>query len=331
MQQRDCRPPHALSAGTSAGQAGLSPSSHLASALRTATLVCATWKIGRDQALRAELLMRRQSTWTTCAAREEAASLARSQCHAKRSSANEKTVWSLRDRARGRACVHPSVTDGLALAASLQGVSLATCLLLTSHRLCLAAEPPKAMQRSLRGAGCPRGDQAAWPRPSPCRLRSAAQGALAKAPAPPPAPPVCRWRRRRSSACVASLGVGGAASPAEHAPSSVAGVSPKGGWENRAGRRVGKAELFLVRTDGFTCTRESVQGARRSPPSAAPPLTRPPDSQLLFNHPSTQQQMLIWKTRPTRRDPSRSALRAPSSLTSPQRAGAEKAGRRPAA
>eukprot|EP00898_Chlorokybus_atmophyticus_P008844 jgi/Chlat1/8961/Chrsp94S08332 len=42
-----------------------------------------------------------------------------------------------------------------------------------------------------------------------------------------------------------------------------------------------KAEIFLVRTDGFTCTKERVRG-----------------SQLTFSHPSNQQQMLMWKTRP---------------------------------
>lgn len=44
-----------------------------------------------------------------------------------------------------------------------------------------------------------------------------------------------------------------------------------------------KAEMYVVRTDGFTCNREIVQ-----------------DSTLKFAHPSTQQQMLMWKTRPKR-------------------------------
>ena len=42
-----------------------------------------------------------------------------------------------------------------------------------------------------------------------------------------------------------------------------------------------KAEMFLVRTDGFSCTREKVT-----------------ESSLAFNHPSTQQQMLMWKSTP---------------------------------
>ncbi|KAL0917696.1 hypothetical protein M5K25_012776 [Dendrobium thyrsiflorum] len=42
-----------------------------------------------------------------------------------------------------------------------------------------------------------------------------------------------------------------------------------------------KAEIFLVRTDGFTCTREKVT-----------------ESSLAFTHPSTQQQMLMWKSPP---------------------------------
>ncbi|XP_065881049.1 NAD kinase 2, chloroplastic [Euphorbia lathyris] len=42
-----------------------------------------------------------------------------------------------------------------------------------------------------------------------------------------------------------------------------------------------KAEMFLVRTDGFSCTREKVT-----------------ESSLAFTHPSTQQQMLMWKTKP---------------------------------
>ncbi|KAG0486966.1 hypothetical protein HPP92_009061 [Vanilla planifolia] len=42
-----------------------------------------------------------------------------------------------------------------------------------------------------------------------------------------------------------------------------------------------KAEMFLVRTDGFTCTREKVT-----------------ESSLAFSHPSTQQQMLMWKSPP---------------------------------
>ena len=42
-----------------------------------------------------------------------------------------------------------------------------------------------------------------------------------------------------------------------------------------------KAEMFLVRTDGFSCTREKVT-----------------ESSLAFTHPSTQQQMLMWKSRP---------------------------------
>ncbi|XP_020106861.1 probable NAD kinase 2, chloroplastic [Ananas comosus] len=42
-----------------------------------------------------------------------------------------------------------------------------------------------------------------------------------------------------------------------------------------------KAEMFLVRTDGYTCTREKVT-----------------ESSLAFTHPSTQQQMLMWKSPP---------------------------------
>lgn len=42
-----------------------------------------------------------------------------------------------------------------------------------------------------------------------------------------------------------------------------------------------KAEMFLVRTDGFSCTREKVT-----------------ESSLAFTHPSTQQQMLMWKSAP---------------------------------
>eukprot|EP00250_Pteridium_aquilinum_P010001 c19082_g1_i1 orf=471-3578(+) len=42
-----------------------------------------------------------------------------------------------------------------------------------------------------------------------------------------------------------------------------------------------KAEMYLVRTDGFSCTREKVK-----------------ESTLAFTHPSTQQQMLMWKTVP---------------------------------
>lgn len=42
-----------------------------------------------------------------------------------------------------------------------------------------------------------------------------------------------------------------------------------------------KAEMFLVRTDGFSCAREKVT-----------------ESSLAFTHPSTQQQMLMWKTNP---------------------------------
>ncbi|KAG8378228.1 hypothetical protein BUALT_Bualt08G0115900 [Buddleja alternifolia] len=42
-----------------------------------------------------------------------------------------------------------------------------------------------------------------------------------------------------------------------------------------------KAEMFLVRTDGFSCTREKVT-----------------ESSLAFTHPSTQQQMLLWKSAP---------------------------------
>ncbi|XBH54600.1 hypothetical protein VPH35_076875 [Triticum aestivum] len=42
-----------------------------------------------------------------------------------------------------------------------------------------------------------------------------------------------------------------------------------------------KAEMFLVRTDGFSCTREKVT-----------------ESSLAFTHPSTQQQMFMWRTPP---------------------------------
>ncbi|XP_027339058.1 NAD kinase 2, chloroplastic [Abrus precatorius] len=42
-----------------------------------------------------------------------------------------------------------------------------------------------------------------------------------------------------------------------------------------------KAEMFLVRTDGFSCAREKVS-----------------ESSLAFTHPSTQQQMLLWKSMP---------------------------------
>ncbi|CAI5500413.1 unnamed protein product [Closterium sp. Naga37s-1] len=42
-----------------------------------------------------------------------------------------------------------------------------------------------------------------------------------------------------------------------------------------------KAEMYLVRTDGISCTREKVTA-----------------STLAFSHPSTQQQMLMWRTRP---------------------------------
>lgn len=42
-----------------------------------------------------------------------------------------------------------------------------------------------------------------------------------------------------------------------------------------------KAEMFLVRTDGFSCSREKVT-----------------ESSLAFTHPSTQQQMLMWKSMP---------------------------------
>ncbi|XP_042508726.1 NAD kinase 2, chloroplastic-like isoform X2 [Macadamia integrifolia] len=42
-----------------------------------------------------------------------------------------------------------------------------------------------------------------------------------------------------------------------------------------------KAEMFLVRTDGFSCTREKVT-----------------ESFLAFTHPSAQQQMLMWKSTP---------------------------------
>ncbi|KAK7311513.1 hypothetical protein RJT34_09712 [Clitoria ternatea] len=42
-----------------------------------------------------------------------------------------------------------------------------------------------------------------------------------------------------------------------------------------------KAEMFLVRTDGFSCVREKVS-----------------ESSLAFTHPSTQQQMLMWKSVP---------------------------------
>lgn len=72
-------------------------------------------------------------------------------------------------------------------------------------------------------------------------------------------------------------------------------------------RKNQKAEFFLVRTDGYICTREKVDGALMGPPcrglSDAPPdAQRPPtvpaDSSLRFLHPTTQQQMLMWKTRP---------------------------------
>ncbi|XP_028757565.1 LOW QUALITY PROTEIN: NAD kinase 2, chloroplastic-like [Neltuma alba] len=42
-----------------------------------------------------------------------------------------------------------------------------------------------------------------------------------------------------------------------------------------------KAEMFVVRTDGYSCTREKVT-----------------ESSLAFTHPSTQQQMLMWKSAP---------------------------------
>lgn len=42
-----------------------------------------------------------------------------------------------------------------------------------------------------------------------------------------------------------------------------------------------KAEMYLVRTDGFSCNREKVT-----------------ESSLAFTHPSTQQQMLMWKSPP---------------------------------
>lgn len=42
-----------------------------------------------------------------------------------------------------------------------------------------------------------------------------------------------------------------------------------------------KAEMFLVRTDGVSCSREKVT-----------------ESSLAFTHPSTQQQMLMWKSPP---------------------------------
>lgn len=42
-----------------------------------------------------------------------------------------------------------------------------------------------------------------------------------------------------------------------------------------------KADMFLVRTDGFTCTREVVK-----------------DNRFTFAHPSTQQNLLLWSSRP---------------------------------
>jgi hypothetical protein len=75
----------------------------------------------------------------------------------------------------------------------------------------------------------------------------------------------------------------GEEAPPPHAPPHAPGhVGPRGWSENDKGRRVGKAELFLVRTDGFTCTREAVQGAtspsrlpRGYPCSAKRPLSWP--------------------------------------------------------
>eukprot|EP00899_Mesostigma_viride_P008950 jgi/Mesvir1/18056/Mv09370-RA.1 len=51
-------------------------------------------------------------------------------------------------------------------------------------------------------------------------------------------------------------------------------------WEPRLSSP--KAEMYLVRTDGFTCTRERVL-----------------DSTLRFTHPTTQQHVLMWKSKPS--------------------------------
>jgi hypothetical protein len=104
-----------------------------------------------------------------------------------------------------------------------------------------------------------------------------------------------------------------------------------------------KSELYILRSDGYSCTRETVQRERvgagatggvqhsaqwlaaaapaaRAPRRAGPPcllLTRAlqhsspaANGNLQFACPSSQQQLLVWKTRPCRY----AAARAPAAL-----------------
>lgn len=52
-------------------------------------------------------------------------------------------------------------------------------------------------------------------------------------------------------------------------------------WPRRERRPASKAGLYLIRTDGHACYRELVR-----------------NSELSFAHPSSQQQMIMWKERP---------------------------------
>jgi hypothetical protein len=91
--------------------------------------------------------------------------------------------------------------------------------------------------------------------PPPARLRSPYAAPLASRPgAPAPLQPLPSSHMDRGS--WASAGAGGRAAESDSG-------TPR------------KAEMYLVRTDGFTCTRETVKGARLAPASARHPLWHP--------------------------------------------------------
>ena len=139
-------------------------------------------------------------------------------------------------------------------------------------RRCRPALPPRARRRRRCGAGAAPGDGDGGAGPA------GGGGGASGAPLSPddddddyaPACPLPLTPAQRLSRSLAPL-----------VPwASPWGVAPGGVVGSGAPPRH-KAELYLVRTDGFTCTRETVT-----------------DSTLRFSHPSTQQQMLMWKTRP---------------------------------
>lgn len=65
------------------------------------------------------------------------------------------------------------------------------------------------------------------------------------------------------------------ASPSPSSPSSASPSVRQAEWES-------KSDIYILRSDGFSCSRETVTS----------------DAALKFEHPSSQQHLLAWKTRP---------------------------------